>query len=84
MINRREVMTAIGAVTLMTTPMAQAMSRPTGVNINELIAKLIVNDAAVGRCAHVMPTDAPTVDIWEGDIIALPDGREFEFVRDLA
>ncbi len=81
--NRRQVMTAIGAITLMSLPFAQARFRPSRVNINELIAKLIVSDAAVGRVERIVPTDAPTTDIWEGDIITLPDGREFEFVREL-
>lgn len=82
--NRREVMTAIGAIVVTTSPLARAMSRPTSVNINELIAKLIVDGAAVGRNTCILPTDAPNTDIWEGDIITLPDGREFEFVKELA
>lgn len=81
--NRREVMTAIGAVTLTASPIVRAISSPTIVNINELIAKLIVSDAAVGRIDRVKPTDAPNTEMWEGDIITLPDGREFEFVREL-
>ena len=81
--NRREVMTAIGAVTLMTSSIAYAMSRPTMVNINELIAKLVVSKSGLGGIQRVAPVDAPNVEIWEGDIITLPDGREFEFIKEM-
>ena len=80
--NRREVITAFGAVILTTTAISR--EQPTFVNMNDLLQKLVKDRTGIGGLNKIRTAGVLYEKIYPGDIIRLPDGREFEFIAELA